>query len=52
MVCHDRRDMGSHDDIRAAIGDTPLLPLRRLGAGLPNPVLVKCEHLKDRKSVV
>lgn len=51
MVCHDRRDMGSHDDIRAAIGDTPLLPLRRLGAGLPNPVLVKCEHLNPGGSV-
>jgi cysteine synthase len=27
------------------IGRTPLLPLRRIGAELPVPVLVKCEHL-------
>ncbi len=34
-----------------AIGDTPLVPLRSLGRGLPNPVLVKCEHLQPGGSV-
>lgn len=33
------------------IGHTPLVPLRRLGRGLPNPVLVKCEHLNPGGSV-
>ncbi|MCY1057693.1 cysteine synthase family protein [Nannocystis sp. SCPEA4] len=33
------------------IGRTPLVPLRRLGAGLPVPVLVKCEHLNPGGSV-
>src|SRR5437016_1511150 len=27
------------------IGGTPLVPLRRIGAGLPVPILAKCEHL-------
>lgn len=34
-----------------AIGKTPLIPLRRLGADLPVPVLVKCEHLNPGGSV-
>ena len=34
-----------------AIGDTPLVPLRSLGAGLPRRVLVKCEHLNPGGSV-
>lgn len=33
------------------IGRTPLVPLRRLAAGLPVPVLVKCEHLNPGGSV-
>ncbi len=33
------------------IGCTPLVPLRRLGAGLRVPVLVKCEHLNPGGSV-
>ncbi len=33
------------------IGRTPLVPLRRIGAGLPVPVLVKCEHLNPGGSV-
>ena len=33
------------------IGRTPLVPLRRIGAGLPVPVLVKCEHLSPSGSV-
>jgi cystathionine beta-synthase len=33
------------------IGRTPLVPLRRIGAGLPVPVLAKCEHLNPGGSV-
>jgi cysteine synthase len=33
------------------IGRTPLVALRRMGAGLPVPVLVKCEHLNPGGSV-
>lgn len=33
------------------IGRTPLVPLSRLAAGLPVPVLVKCEHLNPGGSV-
>jgi cysteine synthase len=34
-----------------AIGNTPLVPLTRLGRGLPAPVLAKCEHLNPGGSV-
>jgi cysteine synthase len=34
-----------------AIGRTPLVPLRRVGRGLPVPVLAKCEHLNPGGSV-
>ena len=34
-----------------AIGDTPLVPLRVLGRGLPRQILVKCEHLNPGGSV-
>ena len=34
-----------------AIGRTPLVPLTRIGAGLPVPVLAKCEHLSAGGSV-
>ncbi len=34
-----------------AIGHTPLVPLLRIGAGLPVPVLVKCEHLNPGGSI-
>src|SRR5689334_18806772 len=37
--------------ILARIGGTPLVPLRRIAAGLPVPVLVKCEHLNPGGSV-
>ena len=40
----------SHD-ILEAIGDTPLVALPRLAAGLPVPVLVKCEHLNPGGSI-
>ncbi|MCB9705199.1 MAG: cysteine synthase family protein [Myxococcales bacterium] len=33
------------------IGRTPLVSLRTLGAGLPVPILVKCEHLNPGGSV-
>jgi cysteine synthase len=33
------------------VGGTPLVPLRRLAAGLPVPVLAKCEHLNPGGSV-
>ena len=33
------------------VGRTPLVPLRRIGQGLPVPVLVKCEHMNPGGSV-
>lgn len=33
------------------IGHTPLLPLRRIGKGLPVPIFVKCEHLNPGGSI-
>lgn len=33
------------------IGNTPLVPLARLAAGLPVPVLAKCEHLNPGGSI-
>jgi cysteine synthase len=33
------------------IGNTPLVPLARVGAGLPVPVLAKCEHMNPGGSV-
>ncbi len=38
-------------DLLSHIGRTPLVPLRRIGAELPVPVLVKCEHLNPGGSV-
>ena len=35
----------------AYIGGTPLVPLERLGLGLPVPLLAKCEHLNPGGSV-
>jgi len=37
--------------VTALIGNTPLIELARIGAGLPVPVLVKCEHLNPGGSV-
>src|SRR4029077_4133119 len=34
-----------------AIGNTPLVPLTRIVAGLPVPILAKCEHLNPGGSV-
>jgi cysteine synthase len=38
-------------DLVDQIGNTPLVPLRRIGAGLPVPVHAKCEHLNPGGSV-
>jgi cysteine synthase len=38
-------------DVLACIGGTPLVPLVRIAADLPVPVLVKCEHLNPGGSV-
>ncbi|MDP2315903.1 MAG: cysteine synthase family protein [Pseudomonadota bacterium] len=38
-------------DLLARIGNTPLVPLRNIGRGLPVPVLVKCEHLNPGGSI-
>ncbi|MEZ4392942.1 MAG: cysteine synthase family protein [Polyangiales bacterium] len=37
--------------VLGAIGATPLVELTRVGAGLPVPVLVKCEHLNPGGSI-
>ncbi|MFZ5480829.1 MAG: PLP-dependent cysteine synthase family protein [Myxococcota bacterium] len=41
----------THASILDAVGRTPLVRLRRVGADLPVPVLVKCEHLNPGGSV-
>lgn len=38
-------------DLLDTIGRTPLVPLRRIAAGLPVPVLVKCEHMSAGGSI-
>jgi cysteine synthase len=38
-------------DVIDAIGNTPLVELKRVSAGLPNKVFVKCEHLNPGGSV-
>lgn len=43
--------MHGHRGILQHIGDTPLVALQRIGAGLPVPVLVKCEHLNPGGSI-
>jgi cysteine synthase len=43
--------MNTPGSVLDLIGGTPLVPLRRLGAGLPVPVLGKCEHLNPGGSV-
>jgi cysteine synthase len=39
------------ESILEHVGHTPLVPLRRMGQGLPAPVLAKCEHLNPGGSV-
>lgn len=39
------------NDLLSQIGNTALIPLRRIGRDLPVPVLVKCEHLNPGGSV-
>jgi cysteine synthase len=38
-------------DVTEAIGNTPLIELKRVAAGLPNKVFVKCEHMNPGGSV-
>ena len=38
-------------DVIDAIGNTPLIELKRVSAGLPVPVFIKCEHLNPGGSV-
>ena len=38
-------------DLLATIGRTPLVPLARVAAGLPVPVLAKCEHVNPGGSI-
>lgn len=38
-------------DVIETIGNTPLVELRKVGRGLPNPVFIKCEHLNPGGSV-
>lgn len=38
-------------DVIQAIGNTPLIELRKVSAGLPNKVFIKCEHLNPGGSV-
>src|ERR1700730_8261132 len=43
--------MTSAPSILDHIGRTPLVPLGRIGAGLPVPILAKCEHLNPGGSI-
>ena len=43
--------MNGAGGILQQIGRTPLVSLQRVGAGLPVPVLVKCEHLNPGGSI-
>ena len=38
-------------DLVEAIGSTPLVELKRVSAGLPNRVFIKCEHMNPGGSV-
>ncbi len=38
-------------DVIEAIGNTPLIELKRVSAGLPNRVFIKCEHMNPGGSV-
>jgi cysteine synthase len=38
-------------DVIEAIGNTPLIELKKVCKGLPNPVFIKCEHLNPGGSV-
>ncbi len=43
--------MRATTSLAGAIGGTPMVALGRIGAGLPVPVLVKCEHLNPGGSI-
>ena len=38
-------------DVVEAIGNTPLIELKKVAKGLPNRVFIKCEHLNPCGSV-
>lgn len=38
-------------DIVDAIGNTPLIELKKVSKGLPNPVFIKCEHMNPGGSI-
>lgn len=42
---------GPRMDVIDAIGNTPLIELKRVAAGLPNRVFIKCEHLNPGGSI-
>src|SRR5689334_15681078 len=42
---------GPRMDVIQAIGNTPLIELKKVAAGLPNKVFIKCEHLNPGGSV-
>jgi cysteine synthase len=42
---------GAAMDVIDAIGNTPLIQLKRVAAGLPVPVFIKCEHLNPGGSI-
>jgi len=39
------------DGVLALIGRTPIVQLKRIGEGLPNPIFAKCEHLNPGGSI-
>ncbi|MBA2662261.1 MAG: pyridoxal-phosphate dependent enzyme [Bradymonadaceae bacterium] len=45
------RDALNKNNVLEHIGETPLVALRRIGAGLPTSVLVKCEHTNPGGSI-
>ena len=51
MSADGSRTAAALPSVLGAIGHTPLVALARLGAGLPVPVLAKCEHLNPGGSV-
>ncbi len=51
MITYGVLKMDVPSSILHHIGRTPLVPLMRIGRGLPVPVLVKCEHMNPGGSV-
>ncbi len=44
-------DLTAPLSILSRIGETPLVPLMKIGRGLPHPVFVKCEHMNPGGSI-